>query len=264
MSSRKHNPIVQKFYTAIYIIRIFRNWPRIFLTIFGPNFLKKRRFCLRNGVQFDLDSSKDWPTILEIWLNKAYNRFGLEFNDNTIVVDIGANVGVFSVFAVFQSNNIKVYSYEPFPGNFMLLKNNIKLNNLKNIEPFQLAVAANNKKRKLFLDETSIGHSLVETQGKFIEVNCVTLPEILAQINKCDFLKMDCEGAEYEIILNTPVTYLKKINQISMELHRQPKYTKGKDISDVIDKLIAYLESSGFNVVFDESDLSYIYAKRKS
>lgn len=132
-----------------------------------------------------------------------------------IVVDIGAHIGGTSILAA--SLGAIVYAYEPEKENFKILKENIKINNLKNkIHCFQKGVGIPGK-RKLYFDPTNSGNATLKSNDcSFQEVNIITIQDVFKNIPHCDLLKSDCEGAEYEFIKDIPI---KKIKQISMELH---------------------------------------------
>ena len=69
----------------------------------------------------------------EIWRLGVYDRLLKFVNPGSNVIDIGANIGVFSIKAGKFKNEVKVFSFEPFPKNFSGLKENIKLNRLENV-----------------------------------------------------------------------------------------------------------------------------------
>jgi len=75
-----------------------------------------------------------------------------------------------------------------------------------------------------------------------IRVSAVTIPEIFAEngLERCDLLKMDCEGAEYDIIYNCPSEVLGRIERIAMEVHGGPGAGQN------IDALEVFLRESGF------------------
>ncbi|MBW2992989.1 FkbM family methyltransferase, partial [Candidatus Woesearchaeota archaeon] len=127
-------------------------------------------------------------------------------------------------YAIYAALNAKkVFAFEPHPANYKLMLHNIKQNKIKNIKAAQKAVSAKTGKIKLFVSKVNTGmHSLYETDSKkAILVDSTTVPEILTKygISKIDILKIDAEGAEYDIILNLPQKTLKKINTIILEYH---------------------------------------------
>ena len=109
-----------------------------------------------------------------------------------------------------------------------------------------------------FLDESHTGgHSLYnQSQTKrSIEVECTTLEKVMVenQIDSIDFLKMDCEGAEGEILLSAPQEVIDKIDKISMEFH--------PTLSPISkSRLSHYLKKQGYNVV--DNDPFMLYAWR--
>jgi FkbM family methyltransferase len=166
----------------------------------------------------------DHVPILEIFLNEDYGIIP----DDSIVLDLGAHIGVFTIYATTTARNVVVYAYEPHPEFCSVLKENIRLNRRKNetVHCFNAAVASETGTRELYLGGGQFffptlvgapnGDSLEHT-----EVPCTTLMEIMESnhLEHVDLLKMDCEGAEYEILYSTPPSHLKRIAEIRMEYH---------------------------------------------
>jgi FkbM family methyltransferase len=133
------------------------------------------------------------------------------------VVDIGANIGYFTLLAAsLVGEKGKVFAFEPEPSNYALLVENIEVNGYKNIIPLQKAVSNEAGKVKLFVDTVTSGeHSLfkaaVERETKnfaeAITVDVVSLDEFLKD-NECaiDVIKMDIQGAEMMALLGMAKT----------------------------------------------------------
>lgn len=141
---------------------------------------------------------------------------------------------------------------------------NIKLNNSKNVFPFNLAVGGKSGERNLFINPASSGmHSLVFEggSGKEISVDCISLEEIFRnnKIGKCDFLKIDCEGAEYEILYETPINILKRVDKIALEFDNIDKEKKN------CFALKEFLEKNNFEVKINgsENHQGILYAHKK-
>ena len=224
-----------------------------------------------NGAQFAVRGQTlgakliDMYVILENVFDKAYLE-KIEFTNPATILVIGGRIGAFAVSAAPHVVNGKIYAFEPFAGNYEFLKKNIELNRLKNVIPLNLAVASDNKGRTLYLAKmNSSAHSLTKKSGNFVRVPSISLEQFFRErsIAKCDFLKMDCEGAEYDILLGADSETLRKIKQISMEYHLPQFFGVGSP--DLFPKLISHLKNAGFEVVAKKENYQrgYIYAKQK-
>lgn len=214
---------MNKFKTFFIAMKIVKNWPA-YVTDYFKLKTGQTLYKLRDGSKYLLRAgSNDRNIFNEIMVHKLYNPAGFEIKNGDVVVDIGAHIGIFSIFA--SKNAIKVYSFEPFPENFHLLCENIRANQKKNIMTMNKAVSLVSGKRNLFVDiENRGGHSFYSNVGRkksHILVETISLEDFFTQqqITKVDFLKMDCEGEEYEILFNCPSDLLSKIKKISMEYH---------------------------------------------
>ena len=130
------------------------------------------------------------------------------------VVDIGANIGYFTLLAArLVGKEGKVYAFEPEPRNHEVVLKNIALNGYDNVVPVQKAVSNVAGVVKLYLSKTDVGaHTLREDHdhpqfgksqfGEFVEVESVTLDNFFED-NKhsIDVIKMDMEGAEMLALL---------------------------------------------------------------
>ena len=188
-------------------------------------------FVTRNGVTVEVPI-RLVQTFKEIFMDECYLA-GLEHNisQGATVVDIGANAGYFSLFAAAKFPHSRIFSYEPVPVNYAQLQRHCDLNSSEHIKCFPQAVAGKNGEISLSFDTTdSFTTSATmfapsNVGEKSLKVPCVSLQTVMDEngITKCDLLKMDCEGAEYDILYNCPVEYLQRIDQIAMEVHRGEK-----------------------------------------
>lgn len=207
---------------------------------------------LRDGTkQIVRAGSGDRYIFDEIFFYNLYNQKGFELKKEDLVVDIGAHIGIFSLYASKRCS--KVYSFEPFKNNFEKLQKNIKFNNQKNIFPINMAVSGESGKRDLFISKTrDCDHSFYPVGG--LEgtvkntVDTISLKDFFNKYNieRINFLKMDCEGGEYDILLNCPKEFLSKIDKIVMEHHNIGKYEENV--------LIDFLGKNNFKVVKRPSD----------
>lgn len=121
-----------------------------------------------------------------------------------VVVDIGANIGYYSVlFSKWVGNTGKVYCFEPDPENFSLLKKNIIANNYHNTNLIQKAVSNSNKEGVLYLSKENIGdHRILnfhyydrDNEREKIKIQSTKLDSIFSN-KKINLIKMDIQGAE--------------------------------------------------------------------
>lgn len=145
-----------------------------------------------------------------------FNKEGMEIKKDNIVIDIGAHIGAFSVLAAGLGAN--VFSYEPAQDSFDLLVKNIEYNGFsEQIKVYKNGVMGSSGKRTLGIRMGNFGGSNLYNKSPVSEkVDCITLDQVFKDnnITHCDFLKLDCEGAEYEIIKDFP---LDKIDRIAVE-----------------------------------------------
>ena len=159
-----------------------------------------------------------------MWVNRVYTPTNFEIQQNDLVIDIGAHIGIFSLFASKFSKNGIIYAFEPVDKNLELLHHNIKINNAHNIIPIDMAVSDKTGQKALFLYDKDTGsHSFYhpEIRDRQVIVQTTTLKDFvkLNKISRIDFLKIDCEGAEYSILRSCPDNIFKIIRKIILEYH---------------------------------------------
>lgn len=138
-----------------------------------------------------------------------------------IVFDVGAHVGIFSLFILEKNPNSIIFAIEPEKTNFELLRKNIK--NLKNVKTLKYAITDKISKINLFLSPLSYAHTIVDRGNvgrKTQLVRSVTINYLLKKfkVKKIDFMKIDVESAE-ELVLKGCKGSLNKINFLMIEIH---------------------------------------------
>jgi len=151
---------------------------------------------------------------------------------NRNVIDIGANVGAFSILAAYLGAK-KVIAIEPVLETYKNLFDNINKSKLSTIVPMKYLVSAQNgDKHKISINENSGHNSMYNVDSNYEIVETVTLHTLLESLDGDDILlKLDCEGAEYDILLSASHEDMQRINQVIIEIHADlhPEY-KGFDI----------------------------------
>jgi len=199
------------------------------------------QYTTRTGTKFRFRKGVwDAAAIIESWWLNEYLRGIKTLPPKATIIDIGAHIGSFSLLATTQVKNAKILAFEPEPNNFHLLEENIRINHLeKQIHAFNQAVTGEAKRKaKIYLNQINPGMNSVFLSQKaknqsWREVSAISLKEIFEKnkITRCDFLKMDCEGCEYQIFAKTPKQILQRINHLVMEYH------EGGNIYSIKEKL---------------------------
>ena len=230
---------------------------------------KKSKFldlCKKNGIQLDYDTNRNaWDILKAIFYQREYADY-FPFYQKATIIDIGAHYGYFSLFACINSSKgSRIIALEPDSDNFRHLVQNIDNNNFTNIEPIHQAIANQNGQIEFF-SANGVNSSLIndyalsKTKAVPVEVHAMTLQHLIEEksISKIDFLKMDCEGAEYEILSGMTSEVFDKISTISMEFHdmKNAEYTG--------DTIVNILKNKGFKIVkfkYEPSNYGLNYGK---
>lgn len=243
------------------IIFLYRNWITLFLRRMGFR-AQPTIIFLRDGAKFKVRDHKkelsDDYVIHEAYLYGVHNNLLPVLPRAMWGIDIGAFIGTFSVFAA-QRSRANILAFEPSPKNFQSLQTNIALNNLQErIIAIPAAVTSRSGQSTLYIPADGgfsalrkdhlQNHALRNFQET--EVPTLSVQDIFEKykIDLCDFIKMDCEGSEYEIIYSLMPETFSRIKMMSIELH------DGGDIQE----LTAFLNRHEFIVKKPLSDFAVI------
>lgn len=139
-----------------------------------------------------------------------------------VFLDVGAHIGLHTMVAAYKvGDEGLVIAIEPAPANYLFLLKNIKLNNLNNVIPLNVAAWSSNCTLSLNLSKYSGWHSIVfasHVQEK-IKVRAVKLDDILLpRLRRLDWIKIDVEGAEIECLKGLRKSILKWRPKIAIEV----------------------------------------------
>ncbi|WP_273446926.1 FkbM family methyltransferase [Neolewinella agarilytica] len=210
-----------------------------------------QRLCRESGVTLDYQLNRQGVSVAKaIFRGREYADY-FPFYEEATVVDIGAHFGYFALFAAGNlAPSAKIFAVEAEESNVGVLKANVTTNNCQNISIHHLAMAGESGERTLHrsrAENNSLlqNYALLDGRSAGVPVRAVSLGAFMEQngLDRIDFLKMDCEGAEYEILLNADKELLSKIETISMEFHDM------KALENSSWKLVEKLRSAGFQIV---------------
>jgi FkbM family methyltransferase len=198
----------------------------------------------RNGIVIDhRDQDGAGFLFLEIFANGCY-RTGMAPLRDGVVVDLGANIGAFTIDCAVRYPTVRIHAYEPDPETFEVLRRNITTNNLTDrVVLWNEAVAGGQKTMTLWRGDGSMvasAHPAGDRPGEGITVPCVTLQIVLERCGgSIALLKLDVEGSEAEI-LEAAGPVLAGVEAIVAEYHPQL-------VPDVVPRLERALKNE-FNV----------------
>lgn len=180
----------------------------------------------------------------------------LKMNSGEIFVDVGANVGYYSLLLAKNNPDIKIISIEAHPENFKAMNKNIKINNFQNIIAINKAVS-NQSGGKIrlyeYFDENGrkftgmFDNSNRYNAKSFREIDCDSLDNILSTNKIVYVIKIDIEGEESNALLGATNT-LKYTRKIIVEIHNDENLQKVKQI----------LLSNQFNIEIIKGTMTYL------
>jgi FkbM family methyltransferase len=222
--------------------RVFRNWWAWPLPKLGIGVVletrRGMRFLVRSG-------TTDLSTLNEALVLRPYLCSDLiELREDSVVVDVGANIGDFSIEVAALCPRGRIVAIEPVIESAAMIEINKLLNELTNIEVVQVALGSSETEVEIKLAGNA--SSLYWKKGRQVQkVRQTNLSRLMDErrIGHIDLLKLDCEGAEWEILPNSSEV-LPQISQICMEFHPMNGWTG--------DKLATYLRNAGYKVEFTQ------------
>ncbi|MGH7449274.1 MAG: FkbM family methyltransferase [Longimicrobiales bacterium] len=183
-----------------------------------------------------------------------------EIGESDVIVDVGAHIGTFALLAAARVPQGRVYAIEPSEESHNYLLVNLALNAVSNVVASRVAIADRAGTVTLFHREGHWGHSIMTPTGRGEEVEAMTLGAYMDanRIDHCDFMKFNCEGAEFPILLGSPAEVLRRIDVLLVLYHA--------DLSraNSVEELVAHIRGCGFETSIRnrKHDRGWIVARR--
>jgi FkbM family methyltransferase len=214
--------------SASYLFEIKKCFPELALESHKDGILA--RF---NDLNLYVESSEEFFIVKEVFVEKDYNLLS---NESLVVFDIGMNIGISSLFFALNKNVDKIYSFEPVLTTYNQALYNLKLNPKYSdkIEAFNFGMGGFSRVEKVLYNSQAKGNcgirlesSLVidKKDAKEIEITIKDISDVLPDLiakhsGQKKVMKIDCEGAEYEILQKlNDANLLKFIDILLIEWH---------------------------------------------
>jgi FkbM family methyltransferase len=160
------------------------------------------------------------------WESLVYRKeCDIIFRNDDVIYDLGANVGVFSIWCSKQNVN-HIYAFEP--DNECIFNMRELFKDKQNVEIINKAILDVDKQSVFYLQEHSIANSLFKKSDKSIQVECINLEKFITTNNfkKPTILKCDIEGAEYDVIGSLSDKFFDSIRIFILEFHFLTEHCK--------------------------------------
>ena len=183
----------------------------------------------------------------EIFVKKNYM---FEANNNRpIIIDCGANIGLATIFFKQLYPKSKIICFEPDPQLFKMLKFNLMQFNYNDIDIYNCAIWTANK-TLIFENDQSWGGKIVNNSSKkTINVSALDFKKFVNQ--KVDFLKIDIEGAEYEVLKDSMSLIINNVENIFFEYHSD------SNKSQRLGEILSIFESNNFRYHISEASVKF-------
>jgi FkbM family methyltransferase len=188
---------------------------------------------------------EDICDLVTVWIIYCRNEYTVR-PDDAVIIDAGANIGVFTLYAARRAPAARIVSVEPFPETHARLTETIARNKLRDRVVTREWALARHDARRTMVD----GHGISQSRGMLPvgaaggrAVDAVSLDTLLDRegLRKVDLLKMDIEAGEHEVFAGASTEALRRIRRIALEYH--PGGSK--------ERLFERIREAGFEVLRD-------------
>jgi FkbM family methyltransferase len=242
---------LQRLLRELTLIRqAFRNWPTVAIAglLWRHLPLPRRDLTIvtHAGTRFVVPLGPKAGALypaLEVFAFSEY-AYEWELEGEPQVVDVGAHIGAFALWAAEQYPGLRIVCFEPDPEAFRYLVQNVHGISARVRE---CALGASRRTAPLArpLPGGAISTLKTAAANDAVDVEVVPFEEVIDELSDVALLKLDCEGSEYELVLETSPSAWARVRRIVMEYHAVP----GHEPSELVERL----EAHGFRLVRERS-----------
>lgn len=224
------------------------------------------RLELRNGLRVEAPTDISLlRQVREVWFRDCYHVRSL--SGAATIVDVGANIGMFSLHAGTNLPGARLIALEPSVRAYGFLCRNLEQNGRK-VRTLNCAAGATSSEADLYWRGSEVLNTLFSRDplgGRpvaYARTPVVSLDELFRteNIETCDLLKLDCEGAEYDVVFHASSKTLARIRRVAMEYHIGFNEHSPEQMQ-------AFLEAHEFEVktlAARDDGTGYIYARNRA
>lgn len=210
----------------------------------------------------------EYTDLLIFWLVFVRRHYPVRAADR-VIVDVGANIGVFTLYAAREAPAARIIALEPFPDTRARLVELVGINGLAGrVAVLDCALARSSgvgamdeadgipsQYRRIYSEATTTlnaehrGKAGLAESAEGITVRKITVAEMFdeAKVEIVDFMKMNIHGSEYEVLLSTPAEVLRRCARIAVQYHEMPAASGLTKHS-----IFEYLGQAGFTLTLDD------------
>jgi FkbM family methyltransferase len=229
--------------------KAFRNW--LLVAVAGllwkhlPLSRRELTVVTRGGTRIVVPLGSEAGALYPVLEVFAFSEYAHDWRlgDEPCVVDIGAHVGAFTLWLAERSPRLRAVCFEPDPDAYRYLARNTKR---IAATLHRQAVGASGRTSLLRRPIAGGGVSTLQAigDGDEVAVEVVSLQDALAPLADVSLMKLDCEGCEYELVLDTPAASWVRVQRVVLEYHA----VSGREPSELVDRL----EGLGLRLVHAE------------
>ena len=207
------------------------------------------------GYKWTFNSNTNNEYVLGSYEVEIQTYINKHLKTGAVVYDIGAHHGFYSLICgKLVGENGFIYSFEPHPKNFIILKKNISVNHFQNVFPFEYAISKNSAIVEFSDTANSQANTYIHSSplnqdsNNKLHIQSISINTLYVEksIRLPDFIKIDVEGAEYDVLLGaenvirlaTPVIFLS---------------THDNHLPGVKEKCLALLKQIGYEIKLEKA-----------